>query len=423
MLKRISILLLLALSACSKDKSDFAQSDTLVRTIHTLSAGAAASLLQATTLHCADANNCPSSVGMFAAQNESDVSTCTAFLVGEDLAATNSHCIPSAVKLMPSLCGEKVKLTLPASGEFPEENFQCQKLLAVSDRPNDFSPDLALFRLDRSTKRAPLALDSRGMVPDQVYKAYKVNPIRNQPKSPTGELVAEDCATTANSYVFPMFRSESDPVFTAGCSSIPGNSGSPLVSSNGTVAGLLQASLGLTEAQKQVWSPYLNTEAGAFGEMVLGTSLRCLDLAAQNLNPSCVAFHEEDLVRPKIGDFLESSELLSETAVLIQPYLAQTENFRWARAVLERHTLERLETLEPRCIVSTGGTDPAISEAMIPTFAIRIAFNRYLQPSAHARLRKVERQQFQFSRFDLQRTGETKVQSSTGATWNITDCQ
>jgi hypothetical protein len=422
--KHIFILLLLTLAACSKGRnSGHTGTDSLVRTIHTLSAEAANSLLKTTSIRCADANDCPSSVGLFAAQADADVNTCTAFLVGEDLAVTNAHCIPSAVKLMPSLCAEKIKLILPASGNFPEETFRCAKLETITNRPNDFSPDLAIIRLDRKTKRQALDLDNNGMIPENSYLAYKVNPLKHQPNKPTGELVAEKCQAIGNSYLFPLYRAATDSVFTSSCNSIPGNSGSPLLNAEGKAAGVLQASLQASEEQTAVWLPYLAAGQNSFARMALGTNLNCLNANDLSIARNCVTNSEEDLERPKITEFLQSSELISETNQLLKPFLAQQENFRWERAVVTRHTLEREETLEPGCIINTGGTDPAVSVAMIPTFSIRISFNRFLQPSAHAQLLKVEKQDFRFSRFDLQRVGEAKVESSRGNSWMITDCQ
>ncbi|MGE3262707.1 MAG: serine protease [Bacteriovoracia bacterium] len=414
-------LLLLALLGCSKQRED-SPAQSLVRTIHVLNEGEANTLAKTARVRCTDSDNCPSSVGMLTAQQGADIFTCTAFLVGEDLAATNSHCIPSAVKLMPDLCAERVKLELPSSGEFQTESISCKTLLTVSERPNDFSPDLALIRLSKSTKRIPFAMNKQGVIPGESYTAYKVNPVRGQPNKPSGEIMKDTCEAVGNSYAFPLYRNESDSIFVGGgCVSAPGNSGSPLLDKNGNAVGLIQAALNLSEAQNNAWLPYLKPDEREFGKMVLGTSLRCLSPDGR-IDPSCVPFHQEDIERPRLSDFLESAELQAETGKLLAPYLRQISDFSWERTILEKRSLDRIETLQPHCILNSGGTDPALSEATLPVFSVRMSFNRYLQPSAHATLLKEEHQQFRFSRFDLQRTGEAKVESSNGTSRAITAC-
>lgn len=414
-------LLLLSFLGCSKQRDD-SPAQSLVRTIHVLNEGEANALAKTARVRCADGNNCPSAVGMLTAQQGADIFTCTAFLVGEDLVATNSHCIPSAVKLMPDLCAERVKLELPPSGEFQTESLSCKTLLTASERPNDFSPDLALLRLSKSTKRAPFLVNGEGVIPGESYTAYKVNPVRGQLNTPSGEIVKDTCEAVGNTYLFPLYRSESDSIFVGGgCVSVPGNSGSPLLNKQGNAVGLIQAALNLSEAQNEAWLPYLKPGESEFGKMALGTSLRCISLDGR-IDPSCVPLHQEDIERPKLSDLLESAELQAETGKLLAPYLRQIADFSWERTVIEKHTLDRIETLQPQCILNSGGTDPALSEATLPVFSIRMSFNRYLQPSARATLLKEEHQQFRFSRFDLQRTGETKVENSSGASRVVTAC-
>lgn len=411
--------LLLAFSACSKDKSaEPAPGESLVRTIHTLSEPAAMTLARTSALRCAEPASCPAGVGMLVAQDGPDLKTCTAFLAGPDLLLTNSHCLPSAVKLRPTLCADRVKVVFPATQELAEESIACSTVIGATERQNDISPDLVQLQLARPSKRAPLTLSSEGIVPAVSYSAIKVNPVRGEPGKPTGEIVVSDCLAVGETYLFPLFRRAGDPVFTAACSSVPGNSGAPLLDKSGHAAGLLQATISPTAGQLQDWAPFRSDLE--FSPMVLGTSLSCL--REGKIDPACRPFSTEDLVRPTIGDFMDSAGLAAEAEHLLQPYFVPMADFQWERAIRNRSGLERRETLRPACIIDAGGMDPATSEALIPTLSFRLSLNRYFQLSANVKIAQEEKVKFRFSRFDLQRTGEAKVEDSRGESLVLQAC-
>lgn len=401
------------LAACAKNREPDSPANSLVRIFHAASAIEAETLAKNNTIHCAASSNCPASVGQFTGQQGKDVAACTAFLIGDDLAVTNSHCIPSSVKLSPALCADRIRITFPATGGFREESIACKTLEAQSDRPNDISPDLALIRLARGTGRPAFQVHG-GVTPGEAFTAYKVNPSRPEPNRLLGELVAETCPAVANTYLFPLYRDAMDSVFAAGCSSVPGNSGSPVVGENGVV-GLLQAALQLNEAQRTAWLPYLDKSERGFAPLALGTSMRCLDARNGKVDPSCVPHELDEIERPRLEAFLQSEAWNAEMNALLRPYLEQSSDFALHREIITKSSLERTETLTPRCILPSTGSDPAVSTERLPVFTIKLAFNRYLQASPTVNIEREEQVEFRYSRFDLARAGETKVESSRGA--------
>ncbi|MGZ3705361.1 MAG: hypothetical protein ACXWP1_05235, partial [Bdellovibrionota bacterium] len=141
-------LLLLALAGCTKTphvttqavQANSGGADSLVQVTPMASFTLALETAAKSSLSCATPDQCPASVGMllsadqaggFAPHSDS-LAACTAVLVADDLVLTNSHCIPSAVKLLPDLCANRVRLVLPETENFPEENLACKALLGFS---------------------------------------------------------------------------------------------------------------------------------------------------------------------------------------------------------------------------------------------------------------------------------------------------
>lgn len=385
------LLFALALASCSK-RSEEAQS--LVHEIPVESIRAALQMADAAKLSCADAASCPANVGLFVGASSGSVATCTAFLVAPDLVATNSHCIPSAVKMMPDLCAERVRVIFPA-GEKAEESFACEALLGHSERPNEISPDLALFRV-KDTGRAPLIVDRGGVKPNAPHTAFKMNPA----KGASGTLVAQSCLTVPDTYRFPLYRTESDSIFVTGdCPSVPGNSGAPLVNAAGQAVGIFQAELALAEEQKKQWSPYLE-EGETFAPLALGTSLRCWQGEGWGWDEACAPIDEEEIARPNIRDFLARLEpRLSELALSFDNQI-----FRWKAVVSRRLLLENEYRLEPECVQPLENwiapyvivVNPLILEHETrltfhpPEIRAAMRFNRYMQASAAVTSREGE---------------------------------
>lgn len=378
------LLCALTLASCSKQREE---AQSLVNEIPVESLKAALQMADAAKISCADAANCPENVGLFVGSSSGSVSTCTAFLVAEDVAATNSHCIPSAVRLMPDLCSERVRVVLPKSGEKQEESFACESLLGQSERPNEISPDLALFRV-KKTGRSAIPVNRGGVKPNISHTAYKMNPA----KDASGTLVAQGCLSVPDSYRFPLYRNEADPVFVTGdCPSIPGNSGAPLLNAEGQAVGIFQAELALDEEQKKQWSPYLK-ENETFAPLAIGTSLRCWKGEGWSWDESCTPIDEEEIVRPNIRDFLADLEPRMASAARA----FDNDVFRWKPVVSRRLLLENEYRLEPDCIQPLEQwispyiivADPLIVESearftlQLPTLRAAMRFNRYMQADA-----------------------------------------
>lgn len=425
-LKQIIFTLLLTpalLSACAKKNEHHSpaqspnQATPLVKVEKQASFEQALVVANSTSLHCETQADCPAAVGLLLAADKAggfmpdsdSVAACTAALVGEDLVLTNSHCLPSTLRLMPDLCAERVRLVFPQTAEHPEETIACAAVLGFSERETEMSPDLALLRLGRKTKRAPFSASRSGVANFTPLKSYKVNP---DLKKLTGFLRAETCVSAANSYRMPIYQNLQSPAVVLGdCTALPGNSGSPLLSPSGELVALMQADLPISDNARREWK--VESE-GRISPLALGTSLICLaaNLPEWKWNEICATVTEEDVAlapRPRIRQFLSSPELQQKAQSLLAPFTAQSKLLGWHRVEEQTKPLRRLEKLVPQCLapsaewVSHFSDNNNLAESAelvleIPQLSLEIRFNRYLQPAAPvALLHASEKKLYRFS--------------------------
>jgi|GEM_PF-5244967 len=427
-IKYLVFIIAIALPACARERATSApaqssssnQASSLVKVENVSSYQEALSVVSATSLECAKGATCPAFVGMFLAADKaggfspgsSSVAACTAVLVGEDLVLTNSHCIPSAVKLLPDLCSERIRVVLPASGAHLEESLACASLLGHSERVTPMSPDLALLRLEKKTSRSFPALNRAGISSGSTLRSLKVTP---DLKQLTGLLREENCLATARSYRMPVYTDATSPSLVLGdCEAVAGNSGGALLDSEGRLAGLMQADLPLSENARRDWAPHL--EGRDFARLAMGTSLLCLEaeLPAWQWNSRCVTITEQDvaLSRPRIREQLGSEALEAQVTLALAPFVSQTPLLRWERSALETRPLRRLEALVPLCLAPgedwVGSFthqpegDSLLIEARIelelPRLSLELRFNRFLQPLApRALIAGTEKKAYTFS--------------------------
>lgn len=257
---------------------------------------------------CENQSECPS----YMTQLQMGNSVCTGFLVKNDLVATNLHCLPQELRKEGISCKGKIKFSFPLAGRHSEERVDCDSVQFVSEPLNhgSFNVDLAILKLNKTMDRDYLRFSQDGFKAKQKITIYKFDPTKSG-----GILKKNICEPKPNSIYNPYFTSEYSPIVNlAPCESIPGNSGSPLISEDGYVRGILHS---IADA------PFLlekNISVSGKSEMKMtfGSNMSCVNLSLfsyprrnysacdVSVNPENQKKLEDTLRQKALGDALKS---------------------------------------------------------------------------------------------------------------------
>ena len=259
---------------------------------------------------CSD-DNCNESVGMLVIRDEENLFQCSGFLIAPDIIATNSHCIPDDIKNGISSCQGHIQVHFPSFGTHAYVTADCRDLIKASSLKGAVgessasatlegstaavitavAQDYAFLRLTQSVpNRKPLRPSQQGFKDSEEVTIYKVNPISNT--RPNGEMEASHCQATYGTEIIPDFVESkfAIPSFT-GCKIVHGNSGSPIVASDGTARGIIQAIMNEDDL-KETYP--VDAEHG-FEPFSLGTSFSCINnpLISDTLSEPCTVVRTE----------------------------------------------------------------------------------------------------------------------------------
>jgi hypothetical protein len=188
-------------------------------------------------VYCEHPEDCPSAINQLQYKNK----RCTAFLVARDLIATNRHCLPEQMNKEREAC-DGINFVFPKSKNHEPEILKCKTIEFLSEPlvPNSVNVDLAILRTQTTTERESLKLSQDGFQNEKQYTIYKIDP---DLESGGGVVIKSNCDAIQNSIVNPYFTSDKSPIVNfIPCEVIPGNSGSPILSSGNEVRGIIHSS-------------------------------------------------------------------------------------------------------------------------------------------------------------------------------------
>lgn len=248
-------------------------------------------------VRCSPFESCPEAVGLWVySEGKARIPTqCTTFLVGQDLALTNRHCLPAASQRPDSPCSD-VRLFFPPIGKRPADSVSCKEVVALSassDRIDE--PDFAVVRLNRPLNRAPLEIDRQGLADLDTVHTWVAEPdwgsivARNEASA---EIRSVDCVVSRRTRAFRDPGSHADftdplsrkvPLTT--CPASKGNSGAPALyrkaDGRWVVRALLDRSApddALRQWVRAQGLPLLDT---SLGEFAYATNLACVTWSGQ----------------------------------------------------------------------------------------------------------------------------------------------
>jgi len=243
MLKNPALLLcfsaLALLPACAKKKEATGPSSTIY-TIPAENLNDAQRLAKNASVSCE--GECSPSTGLLAIANPTNGGQCTASLIGEDLVVTNSHCVAEDIKAPGSSCRGRLWLHFAADASRPnyDSRLECEKVLYASPEDGAISsPDYAYLKLAKPSNRPTLRLSRAGFANEESYTLHKVNPSR-LPGKISGTLGSTNCRAIYNSdIVTGFFHSQATVAMLSDCTVIQGNSGGPVLASDGSVRAVI----------------------------------------------------------------------------------------------------------------------------------------------------------------------------------------
>lgn len=196
--------------------------------------------LQNADFSCPVAADCPNNVGLLFSNIDGNsynprIAQCTGFLVGDDIIATNSHCIPDRLKSPGIQCDSQIAIRF-IDPSAKKNIFHCKMILSYS--PIDlFDPDYAFLRIEQTGKQ-PFVIHKDGLKDNESIRIPRVNPLSH---SIGGRLETEFCRIGLGTLLNPKgTNSWSKTAVGLGCEVQNGNSGSPVLNSQGKIVGILQ---------------------------------------------------------------------------------------------------------------------------------------------------------------------------------------
>ena len=104
------------------------------------------------------------------------VGGCSTSLIAPDQVLTNAHCIPEDIAQIGNDCGNRIRIVFPKTSQHPLETLNCLKILNKSPLSEKAeSPDWAILKLDRASKRTPLILNHNGIQSMEPVTLHKIN--------------------------------------------------------------------------------------------------------------------------------------------------------------------------------------------------------------------------------------------------------
>lgn len=310
---------------------------------------------------------CPENVGVLLAIDTDtlELRSCTLSLVAPNIVLTNRHCLPDALAKPGVRCDGKIQALFAKNGD--KEVHACARVLSIPDDykdDGDYHRDFAFIQLATSSARSPLAIQTTGLIDNEGLRVVAATPFRT--KTTLGsDLAASDCITHMNSNVVPSFTSPQSPIASfRGCKVVPGNSGAPLISSQGSIKAISQAGPDYTAKIEK------KTLRGRFfaiqqeGKFSLGTNAACFDNEALGLSsarsgcnthsdPYKFSFENAGLDDAK--EIAKREQLIARLESEVPSLRFQQVEEKLSREDISEGVLTRI-TIAPFCVRSTDAS-------------------------------------------------------------------
>lgn len=331
---------------------------------------------------CENKNDCPN----WLAQLRNNNSVCTSFLVQTDLIATNLHCLPLEIRKIGASCENLIQFHFLDESGKGAEVAQCESVKYVSAPLKDkINVDLAILKLKTPVNRDYLRFSQDGFQQRTKFLIYKIDPL------PTGSVVKKvECETKMNTLYNVYYSSEYSPtVALAPCEAIPGNSGSPLISTDGRVRGVLQSGGEVPFLKKSLQGVREKSRA----RLIVASNFSCINLDLFNYprkNYSACDVEVGPEVQKKLEDEVSNkafNKLQVELDAILKDFWSHFKDrklpFNW-KVVQKEPTLEEKKrdirarfVFFPSCIISSEALQSFAQESSKPIWEMETGLPYY----------------------------------------------
>jgi V8-like Glu-specific endopeptidase len=229
-------------------------------------------------LFCNINNECDPAVVMISIATNTTVLRCSGFMISADEILTNSHCVANTYAAARG-CSGLIYTHVAAVGSAEAHTIGCQKIEFSSNPTGLESADYAVIKLKQSiTDRSPLKLSNRGFNNGEIASVHRVQMLaQSSDDSMNGIQTFANCENVQKT-MFYRSASPNTPINTfAGCLVQHGNSGSPMVNSDGEVSAVLQSFLqpNNSDAAGMAQANALALDS-SFEPTIIGTQVHCI---------------------------------------------------------------------------------------------------------------------------------------------------
>jgi len=358
-----------------------------------------AKLIEEAFVSCKTAEACHPAVGMLAVKREDSIGLCTGFLISPTTLVTNSHCMPRNLK-SGDKCEDSVEILFPKTDQFPESRARCSELITISNHEDPkylLSMDFAVLKLASTIDRTSLTVSTNGINVDDALRVVSMTPVSDT--KPTGVIEAKLCKAVDKNYFASTFDNPFAPIVSfKDCATVHGNSGSPVLDTNGHVRAIAQANLDKAGLSREFGNSLLDRPA----DLGFATNLACVPLqanATRQLPSQCSIMPTNQTAKdllinsPKISETELEKSLRETIEDFVNKATDEKKHFGWTYLLMTDGN-KKIMTPMPKCMQNLDnwfaqtftrhwlwGYPTTTTEAYaLPAWNIRIGYNMYMQP-------------------------------------------
>ena len=257
-------------------------------------------------LTCPIESQCDPALVLISLVAEDGVKRCSGFLIGPDKVMTSDHCV-SKNEVVKEACKGNVFFHFSKAGKTGlQRTVGCESIEARSKEKGLLTKDYAIFKLTQEVKdREPYTVATRPFKSKEMVTIPRVQMTTDEKTHHyNGVQMKVNCPVSDHTVLHSPIAVDATDIMTLGdCPIQPGNSGSPVLNSDGEVGAVLQGFLSYKQDESEKSANFLKLRLdGVYGPLGVATQLRCVS----EVSSSTAGCPEYDVTDKKsISSYLE----------------------------------------------------------------------------------------------------------------------